>query len=624
MRKRFTIPFLALLLLVAAVFVAGFFRDEAARRERESQAAALLGNGPRRAERSEDSVERLPLEAEGSSVHAAGARQSGVLEADPETLVALRGRAVDEHSGLGVEGLRLSFLSRRPRTAVVVTGPDGVFQTQCVLSCGVVTVMHLPEPGDARFDARWTVEPSQFLLPADGDAPLRRMDLSVNAPARVLEVQVGRADGSAAASSSVSLVWGEPSREGGFAVLGRDYELADVNGRARFALPGDPPDGRLYEMEAELGGSEISDTLNFAAPFTPKPWHLDLYTGGMLHVRCTSDRGEPLAGVSLWLSNSDPARAPRGSAGDTDARGEWTFAPLASGCWSVRAVHPLTGESVLRECDLPRGAERTLALRLSLANLQPGVSGVVLDEHDLPLEGVVLRVRNGNESPVTIESRAEGRFQFWGQPSAGIEISAGPAFLDDEYLPARLELPFGTGGVVLRRAGHDEPLSYAVECVSRASGERLRGARLVLSTEEPLHTEQGFSAPAGVTQIQVPRARRVLYSVEAPGYRRTSGELAERIAARSGGVLRLALERGFERELVVRDRVTRRELRGVHVWLGKQLLATSDERGRARLVLEDWPASLKLECPGYEVHEWDPLATGQAGDELRLEPLSPR
>jgi hypothetical protein len=623
-RRRFSIPLLVVLLAAAAALVAGLGREEARRRERAHSLLAELEGGPHEARHGPEAKVLIPLEAEGAAARGAQGRHAGVLEEDPETLVALCGRVVDEQSGLGVEGLQLSFLSRRPRTAVVTSGPDGAFRTECVLSCGVVTALHLPDDADPRFAARWAVEPAQFLLPLAGDAPLRRVDLHVRAPERVLEVQVDRPDGAAAASSSVALVWGERTREGVFAVLGRDFEVADGSGRAHFALPGDPPEGRLFELEAELAGREISDVLAFAAPLAPRPWRLDLYSGGTLRVRCTSDRGEPLAGVSLWLSSSDPLRAPRGRAGDTDVQGECAFTPLSSGCWTVRAVHPLTGESRLAECDLPRGAERTLALRLSLANLQQGASGCVLDEHDRPLEGVAIRVRNGNEAPVTIESRAGGRFEFWGQPSAGIELGAGPGFLDDDYLPARLELPFGTGGVVLRRAGHEEPLSYAVEIVSRTGGERLRAARLRLWSEEPLPAEESYSAESGVTQIQVPRTRRVRWSAEAPGYRRASGELEERVEARAGGVVRIALERGFERDLLVRDRVTRRELAGVQVWLGKQLLGRTDERGRVHLALEEWPGALRLECTGYELFEWDPLATAQAGDELRLEPLSPR
>ena len=624
MSRRVSIAALAVLGTAALLVFAALRRDEVQRRERARTLAAELDAGPRVSRGSEEPRVRIPLEAEGAEFHSVTARKSSVLEADPETLVALTGRVVDEQSGLGVEGLRLSFLSSRPRTAVVVTGADGEYRTECVLACGVLTAMHLPDPVDMRFQARWTVEPGQFLLPAEGDGPLRRIDLAVRAPARVLEVAIERADGSVAAASNVSLVWGARSRTGGFDVLGRDFELSDGAGRARFALPGDPPEGRLYELEAELGGLEVSDLALFAAPLAPRPRRLELYTGGTLRVRCTNERGEGLPGVSLWLASSDPLRAPRGRAGDTDAQGECSFAPLASGCWSVRAVHPLTGESLLRECDLARGAERTLLLRLSLANLQSGLGGIVLDEHEQPLEGVALRVRNGNGAPVTIESRAGGRFEYWGQPSTGIELDAGPGFLDDEFVPAHLELPFGTGGLVLRRAAHDEPLSYALEVVARGSRARLPGARLVLWTDEPLRSEQAFSAPHGVTQIAVPRRRRVYFSADAPGYRRARGELAERIESRTGSVLAIELERGFERELVLRDRVTQRELAGVRIRLGQQLLATSDERGRAHLVLQEWPAALQLSCSGYEPLEWDPHADGAYGDELRLEPLSPR
>ncbi|MBK7643892.1 MAG: hypothetical protein IPJ19_12740 [Planctomycetes bacterium] len=616
---------LSVLLLAAAWFlVATLDHDERSRDERSRLAALALGNGPARPALAETPAPRAALEADGAAASKAKSRQSGVLEADPETLVALCGRVVDEQSGLGVEGMRLSFLSRRPRTAVVETGPDGSYCTECVLSCGVVSVMHLPDPGDPRFDARWTVEPAQFLLRSDVEAPLRHLDISVRSPAQVLEVQVAHADGSAGSASNVSLVWGDRSSAGGFDVLGRDFQLADAHGRARFALAGEPPEGRLFELEAEFSGGEVSDALALTAPLVPRPNRLDLYTGGSLTVRCTNDRGEPLAGVSLWLASADPSRAPRGRVGDTDASGEFRFAPLASGCWSVHAVHPLTGESVLGECDLPRGAQRTLGLQLGLANLQPGVRGVVLDELDRPLGGVPIRVRNGNSAPVTIQSGAEGRFEYWGLASAGIELSAGPGFLDDDFVPPRMEVPFGTSGVQIRRAGHDEPLSYAVECVSRDTGERVGDATLRLLTEEPLATEQRFSAPGGVTQILVPRSRHVLYAVEAAGYKAAQGELSDAIEARRGGVLRLELEPGFQTDFEVRDRVTRRAIEGARVWLERVQLASSDAQGHVHVELDEWPAALRIECAGYALREWDPRSLGERAGEVLLEPLSPR
>ncbi len=561
---------------------------------------------------------------EAALVAARNARRSGVLEVEPDTLVSIRGRVVDRKSGLGIEGLTLSFLSRRPRTVVVTSGPDGAFRTETELSSGLVTVMHVPNPDDPRFAARWELDPAQFLLAAEGPTSERHVDLFVEAPERVLEVAVARPDGTPAPASAVSLVWGERARDGAFDVIGRDFERADGSGRARFSLYDEPREGRLYELQAEFEGRQVSDALRLVAPLGPRPWRLDLYDGGSLEVHCSSDRGEPLSGVSSWLANGDPSRAPFARAGDTDAQGLCTFAPLASGCWSVHAVHPLTGESLVREVELARGAERVLPLTLTLAGLAPGVRGVVLDEQDQPLEGVAIRIQNGNEAPVTIESRAQGRFEFWGQPSAGIELSAGPGFLDDGYLPARLALPFGTSGIVLRRSGRQELFSFPVEIVARDGGERLAAAQLVLGTEDPVHAEITYGAQNGLTQISFARDREVLWRAEAPGFRRSSGALAELLERRRGSVLRIELERGFERELVVRDRVTKRALAGVRVWRDGRLAATSDEQGRVHLVAEDWPARLRFDGDGYETLDWDPRSAALAQDDVRLEARGPR
>lgn len=617
----------SLLVVVAGVLVTlAWLEADARAREREARLrAAALSQ-----QRSREGDALLPrhlagLEsAEAEAELAERARHAGVLEAEPDTLVSIQGRVIDRQSGLGIEGLTLSFLSRRPRTVVVTSGPDGAFQSEPELSSGLVTVMHVPNPADARFAARWELDPAQFLLAAEGPTPERHVDLYVSAPGRVLEIAVAHSGGSPAAASAVSLCWGERERDGSFGVLGRDFERADGAGRARFSLFADPRQGWLYELQAESGGHEVSDALLLSAPIGPRPWRLDLYEGGALLVRCTTDRGEALAGVSLWLSNGDPSRAPFARGGDCDAQGECRFAPLASGCWAVRAVHPLTGESVLREIELPRGAERVLPLVMTISGLSPGLRGVVLDEQDRPLEGVALRVQNGNEAPVTIQSRAEGRFEYWGQPSAGIELSAGPGFLDDAYLPARLSLPFGTSGVVLRRAGKQELLSFPVEIVAREGGERLADAELALATEEPLHSELVWRAPRGLTQISFGRERQASWRAEAPGFRRATGELADLVERRRGGVLRIELERGFERELVLRDRVTKRTLAGVRVWREGRTIASSDEAGRVHLAGEEWPALLRLEADGYEVLDWDPRGAGAFADEVRLEARGPR
>jgi len=565
---------------------------------------------------------RVALVAE--EVSAETARKGGVFyQPEPDTLVGIRGRIVDEHSGLSIGGMELSFLSKRPRTITVRSDEHGNFETGLELASGLVTALHLPDPGNQRFGARWNVEPSQFLLAAEGP-PLRDMVFRVRAPERVLEVDVRAIDGTPAALSSVSLSRGSRGVDGRFELESRDFELADEKGRARFALYGESEPGSALELLAESGGLDVSDPLQLVEPLALKPWRLDLYTGGRLQVLVQNDRGEPLSGISLWLECSETWRAPRGRAAFTDAKGLAQFAPLPAGCWMLRAVHPQTGERIERDFELTRAAERSLNVRMSVANLLLGASGMVVDDQGQPLARARLAVRNGEAALVEIETREDGRFEFYGTPSSGILIRPGLALLDPQLIPDRLELPFGTHGILLRQVGDREPLALALRLVDARSSSALRGGLFELSCGPERASSQRFQAPDGVTSISFLRGKDNRYTAEAFGYRQVRGSLQDLLQTQRGGIATLALEPGFERTFRASDRLTRRPLVGAAIWLGSTLLGQTGASGELKLVLESWPAQLMVEAKGYSIVTWSPKVHAEALEELYLEPAGQR
>jgi hypothetical protein len=85
--------------------------------------------------------------------------------------------------------------------------------------------------------------------------------------------------------------------------------------------------------------------------------------------------------------------------------------------------------------------------------------------------------------------------------------------------------------------------------------------------------------------------------------------------------LRVELERGFDRRLEVKDRFTRRGVAGASVSSSGAILGRADEHGAVRLRADVWPASLRVESPGYAPVSWDPAAAPFPGDVVWLEPL---
>ncbi|MFN0243051.1 MAG: hypothetical protein ACKVWV_09195 [Planctomycetota bacterium] len=550
------------------------------------------------------------------------------IPADVTQLLAVRGSVLDGDTAKPVSGIALSLLSPRPRTSVVATNDDGRFRTGLELAPGVVSVVHVPDPADVRYAARWRIEPDRFVLPpADAGIvpPPHEVVFSAHAPERILEASIRMPGGGLAAGAAVSLARGQRDQRGHFVTESRAFETADELGRVRFPLFGDDAFAASVQIEAELFGGLTSELTTLDPPLVLRPVRIDLFPGGVVSVRTRNDLLRPLAGVSVWIGTREADGTERGRAADTDGRGEVVFTGLRSACYEVRTVHPLTGERVVREVELARGAHQSVDIGLTLAHVRFAAGGVVVDELGYPLPGIAVEVSVPGEAPIELETGPAGRFEFWTKPCARVVVSAGTGLGDDAYEPSELALPFGSDGVRLRRVRTYERQSRAFSLLDAASGAAIERARIALFVGAPGASERGVaitSARGGAAQLDLVLRPDVRYAVDAPGYLRVEGELAALIEAHGKGrVLELALEAGFERSVTVRDRVGRRALAGAAFHDGARGLGVSGENGVVVLRAASWPAAVRVEAPGYTTQTWDPAAAPFPGDVIWLEPL---
>lgn len=556
-----------------------------------------------------------------------GGRSAGLPPPPPETTVAVCGIVRDQRTGAPVPGMKLAFLSTRPVVVHATTDDEGRFQTQPELAPGIVSVMHEANPDVLRLRARFELEPPQFLLRrfAAGSST-QSLELAARAPDEVLEVDVLMPEGGPAAGAAVTLTRGSRGREGELRVEVRDLETTDFAGRARFAHFGGDPLDRVWLVEAEHEGAWVSDLLSIEGPFGARARRLDLFPAGMLTIRARNEEGRPVANVSLSVACEDGGVVLRGRQVVTDGAGEALVAPLRAACWTVTATHPLTGRSLSRTLDLPRGASKEVEFVLGVGGLRLAASGAVVDELGYPLPGVTVRAQSGDEEPVELVTGDNGAFAFWARPAREVHLAIGGGYGDDIYDPTASTLPFGTSGLAVVRRARLAARSMACVVLDAQSGKEVRRASIVLHhpgdhLARGGHAMQRHGAPSGVATLYWKERDDLRYAVEAPGYVTIEGRLSDALEE-SGqwGPLRFDLVRGFQRDLACIDRATGRALQGVQVRDGSRLVGASDGNGKVELRADDWPELLRFDAPGYAPLLWDPREAPFPGRVVALEP----
>jgi hypothetical protein len=123
-------------------------------------------------------------------------------------------------------------------------------------------------------------------------------------------------------------------------------------------------------------------------------------------------------------------------------------------------------------------------------------------------------------------------------------------------------------------------------------------------------------------QIQFKRHGDTRYAVDARGYLRAEGLLEDLLAEHPiGRPIEVKLAPGFERLVVVRDRVSKKGIAGAALFVDGRAIGASNASGNVVLRTAEWPVRIALECAGYEPATWDPWTAGYPGDTIFLEPL---
>lgn len=550
---------------------------------------------------------------------------------DAQTLRSARGRVLDARTHEPIAGLALSFLSRRPRTVTATTDASGRFETATELAPGAVLVQHVPEADSLRFEARWEIEPNQFVLAPRGSRDARaELVLLARAPAEVLVASVTLPGGLPADEAEVVLTLGARDPSGEFSPGTRLFETTDAAGRARFALDAAQTAATAFTLEAEHSGTFVSERLVFDQSPGVRPVTLALHGGALVRAQALDDAGHPLGGVPLRLALQGLSREERAWERETDGAGAGVFGALRPGCYTLSALHPFTGERVETRLDLAAGAQETPVLRLSVAGLRLGATGHVLDERGGAIAGASVRLRRASGESVELVSGAQGEFEYWGRPEAVISVAVAEGALAARFEPAELVVPFGTQRLEFRRVESFPQRALAFEVIDRESGLAAHGARVVLHRGERAGDVLGgertsrleFAAPSGVVQASFPLRPDLVYAIDAPGHVRAEGSVAELLRRDPNRVhARIELERGFVRALVVRDRASARPVAAARVSLGKRELAHSDESGRVALELAEWPPALVIDAAGYARLLWDPASAPFPGTTVWLDPL---
>lgn len=581
---------------------------------------------------------------------AAAERTPEIVRSDASTLRAVRGVVRDASTQEPVPDMELSFLSRRPRTVRVVTDAAGRFESEPELAAGAVSVIHVPRGDDPMTSTRRALDPGLFILPAvNADDAARELILLARRPADVLEVAVLRPDGSPAAGAAIRLRSAQRADErapssasashaafrAGSTSLGfgtTSFEVADERGRARFGLLSEEvTDGTLC-VEAWFEDALVSEIATLEPPLSTHALALALQPAAAITARVLDDAGRPIEGVEVELVRNDPVfmperplLVPERRDRTTDRAGEATLGTLRGGCFALSFVHPWSGERIERVLDLGRGEHATCEVHVSLLGLRPGAQGMIVDEDGRPLAGVPVRIARSNGESVVLQSGAHGEFDYWGRPDSELWLCAGAGVEDQRFEPAAMRVAFGSRGLVLRRLEPLEERTLAFEVVTRAGGEPLRDACVTLERASPAAAFEPhasvFRAPGGSVETRFLEHSDLVYVVEARGARRVAGRIAELYRRDPTRVVaRIALEPGFARTFVVRERASQRPIAGARVLDQGRVVATSDAAGLCELDLARWPSALTIDAPGMRAARWEPALGGGSRELVELEP----
>lgn len=508
----------------------------------------------------------------------------------------------------------------------LATDGFGRARTEPVWTSEPLRVRHVADPSRAEYRAEWRLDPFELTPPSDGD---RAIVVEAEAPALVIEVDVQRAGGSPAPGAWVELVYGWRDAARGFHSEFVDPTLADATGRARFAVfDAEARASAAYLAARDEARGLASPPLFLDPPLRAGPWRLELEATGSVLLAAFGHAGEPLESGKVIAVSAETIEAATGVAHASIEHGSARIEGLAPARHRLRVFDASSGDRRELEVDVQPSVETRAEVRFDDGRTGLAAAGRVVDEDEQPLERVTIWF----SAPGGIEgfdfTDAEGRFRFWSERAASIVVSTSSDAQSDLFEPASIEAPFGARELVLRRVAKLPERSVRFEASDAdAGGPPLDGGGVFAWVGAPRSAGgwlwQPLEAGAAVLEPKVREGLR--YSVRCPGYVEARGALEPPADPNAPWVVRVALRRGFARELLVVDRRSGAPVPAAQVTaVDGELSARSGSDGVVRLASEAWPARLRVERAGYLERVVDPNDLELVTDRVELEPIGER
>lgn len=382
---------------------------------------------------------------------------------------------------------------------------------------------------------------------------------------------------------------------------------SDERGRVELALDHDLASAAHATIVAQRSPDLASVAgISLDPPLAGAPHRIELVPTAQLRVHVKGPNGEPVAGIDVEASASSGFPREPIARATSDSNGDVVFARLPRGLYWIDALGMRARDSGTSIMLHDGGA--TVELEVHGASFGRAVAGVVLDEEGQPLANVGVSFRSMPDGrSASSWTRADGKFEYSSDPSESVEVRVVPALDADEFVPARVEVPFGTENVVLRRARKLAQLDALVKLIGAEDRVPIHGSYAIASAK---NASAGIQHGDGdVLRVRCKLRSDWIVTFRAQD-RRSVAMTLDDLAHRAGDqrTIEIALSKGFEEDIMVRDADTLEPLAGALFTSADGASSASDAHGRIELRATSWPQSMRIERDGYFAFEWTPSA----------------
>jgi hypothetical protein len=483
---------------------------------------------------------------------------------------------------------------------------------------GKLYLDHIADRTHERFQEPWIFVQDSFLVDVAAGVDFEQIFYARPPVARVA-VRVHMGSGRPAVGARLHFGRGRKLESGGFQWAEFQFGGTDSKGAHVFYLH----DAEVFENDAvimlhETFKGEVCAPLTIGPPLTDGPHELRLYPGGEIDIVVVDPEGKPVPGLEVWPRNLDKRNIRGKRAILTDEAGHAVFTELAGGEYSAM-VRDAAASIVLAQQEIVLEPSEIKRLEMTVAaGARPAVqvvAGHVVDANGAPVPEKHLAVSLDGRKPVRIRADENGLFQHMSAvPVESVTVYGAAGLFDSVVEPEIVTVPAGTTDLEFIVGEAVPHVAALFEVLSAETGATLTDEdEVALSVyREPAPGRRvlatlAYGLSEGSSEIQFVPVGDVRWRVTAPGYHEQRGkiDLGKALGAEPL-LIRVALERGFQREVFVLDRSTGEPLEGVVAIADDLEFGRSDFAGRILLERATWPEWIEFRLSGYEPNRWNP------------------